>query len=152
MNGHVAHFVGYDYAWGPQYHARVSAHEHCHPSSAARSEQRKTPVCPDAVRTPRPKSVCRCQGRILTGTERVGSGTDRSSCRSGPTIAKKRVGLVMKLFIHGVPDTGYMWTPLVEALDLSQDRCAGALGRIMVNRHHTSSQAPKAIRKGTGTL
>lgn len=27
----------------------------------------------------------------------------------------------MKLFIHGVPDTGYMWTPLVEALDLSQD-------------------------------
>lgn len=27
----------------------------------------------------------------------------------------------MKLFIHGVPDTGYMWTPLVRALDLSQD-------------------------------
>jgi hypothetical protein len=27
----------------------------------------------------------------------------------------------MKLFTHGVPDTGYMWTPLVEALDLSQD-------------------------------
>jgi pimeloyl-ACP methyl ester carboxylesterase len=27
----------------------------------------------------------------------------------------------MKLFIHGVPDTGYMWTPLVKALDLSQD-------------------------------
>jgi pimeloyl-ACP methyl ester carboxylesterase len=27
----------------------------------------------------------------------------------------------MKLFVHGVPDTGYMWTPLVEALDLSQD-------------------------------
>lgn len=24
----------------------------------------------------------------------------------------------MKLFIHGVPDTGYMWTPLVEALGL----------------------------------
>ena len=27
----------------------------------------------------------------------------------------------MKLFIHGVPDTGYMWTPLVKALHLSQD-------------------------------
>lgn len=27
----------------------------------------------------------------------------------------------MKLFIHGVPDTGYMWTPLLEALDLPKD-------------------------------
>ena len=27
----------------------------------------------------------------------------------------------MKLFIHGVPDTGYMWTPLVKALGLGQD-------------------------------
>ena len=27
----------------------------------------------------------------------------------------------MKLFIHGVPDTGYMWTPLTEALGLADD-------------------------------
>lgn len=27
----------------------------------------------------------------------------------------------MKLFIHGVPDTGYMWTPLTKALDLPAD-------------------------------
>lgn len=27
----------------------------------------------------------------------------------------------MKLFIHGVPDTGYMWTPLLEAVDLPMD-------------------------------
>ncbi|MEM1429163.1 MAG: alpha/beta hydrolase [Pseudomonadota bacterium] len=27
----------------------------------------------------------------------------------------------MKLFIHGVPDTGYMWTPLVKALGLPHD-------------------------------
>lgn len=25
----------------------------------------------------------------------------------------------MKLFIHGVPDTGHMWTPVIEALDLA---------------------------------
>ena len=27
----------------------------------------------------------------------------------------------MKLLIHGVPDTGYMWTPLVQALELDAD-------------------------------
>ncbi len=27
----------------------------------------------------------------------------------------------MKLFIHGVPDTGYMWTPVVQALDLTEN-------------------------------
>ena len=27
----------------------------------------------------------------------------------------------MKLFIHGVPDTGFMWTPLIEALDIAGD-------------------------------
>ncbi|MFK7744629.1 MAG: alpha/beta fold hydrolase [Roseobacter sp.] len=27
----------------------------------------------------------------------------------------------MKLFIHGVPDTGFMWTPLVQALGLEAD-------------------------------
>ncbi|MFZ3585534.1 alpha/beta fold hydrolase, partial [Loktanella sp. DJP18] len=26
----------------------------------------------------------------------------------------------MIIFIHGVPDTGYMWTPLIQALDLGQ--------------------------------